>query len=241
MSVSLVTGANRGIGLEFVRQLSQIPDSTVVATVRDPSKATDLKALLGKNIDVVQLGNEVEKDTKKVAEYVKQKYGKVDLVVANAGFCTFGNILDAKRDDIRSHLITNYVNVFILFQELYPLLKAARHSKFVGISAGGGSITNINANGALGIAAYGASKAALNYFLKRAAFESKADGVTIGVVDPGMVDSGKQMHELIETLGTQSFAKTPAEGVAAMLNVIDSLSIDDDVVMHSWDGSVIAW
>ena len=240
-TIYLVTGANRGIGLEFIRQLSQLPNTAVVATVRDPSKATDLKALPGKNIDIVQLGNEVEKDTKKVAEYVKQKYGKLDVVIANAAVFIFGSVLAAKRDDIQDHLNTNYYNVFVLFQELYPLLKAAGQSKFVGISTAGASITDINANGFLEIAAYGASKAALNYFLKRAALESKADGVAVGVLNPGMVDSGKQTHDLIESLGAQSIANTPATTVAGMLKIIDSLSVDEEVVMRSWDGSVVAW
>ena len=245
-TVYLVTGANRGIGLEFIRQISQLPNSAVVATVRDPSKATELKALPGKNIDVVQLGNEVEKDTKKVAEYVKQKYGKVDVVIANAGVFILGPILKAKPEDVLHHTSVNYVNVFILFQELYPLLKAAGQSKFVGISTGGASITNVEANGILPVAAYGASKAALNFFLKRAALESKADKITVGVLNPGVVDSGKATQDLIDSLGEygsmfKAMVNSAATSVAGMLNVIDSLSIDEQVVMRSWDGSVVPW
>ena len=239
--VYLITGANRGIGLELVRQLSQRPNSAVVATVRDPSKATDLKALPGKNIDVVQLGNEVEKDTKKVAEYVKQKYGKVDVVIANAGVFILGPILKAKPEDVLHHTTVNYVNVFILFQELYPLLKAAGQSKFIGMSTRAGSIAEIPNLGPFEVAAYGASKAALNFFLKRAALESKADGITVSPIHPGMVDSGPQTHELLETWGAKALGITPATSVSGMLKVIDGISIEDEVVLRVYDGSVFPW
>ena len=240
-TVYLVTGANRGIGLELVRQLSQLPNSAVVATVRDPSKATDLKALPGKNIDVVQISDEVEKDTKKVAEYVKQKYGKLDVVIANAGVFIFGSVMNAKLDDVRHHLTVNYVNVFILFQELYPLLKAAGHSKFIGMSSMAGSIAAIEGLEPFEVAAYGASKAALNFFLKRAALESKADGIIVSPIHPGMVDSGPQTHEALEASGPEVVAITPATSVKGMLEVIDGLSIADEVVLRVYDGSVIPW
>ena len=241
LTVYLVTGSNRGIGLELVRQLSQLPNSAVVATVRDLSKATDLKALPGKNIDVVQLGDEVEKDTKKVAEYVKQNYGKVDVVIANAGVFILGPIWKAKPDDARQHAIINYVNVFILFQELYPLLKAASHPKFIGMSTAAGSIALVENLEFFDVAAYGASKAALNFFLKRAALESKADGIIVSPIHPGMVDSGPQTHELLENMDPKFEAITPATSVSGMLKVIDGLTIEDEVVLRVWDGSVLPW
>ena len=237
--VHLVTGANRGIGLELVRQLSEKPNSVVIAAVRDPSKATELKALQG-DIDIVQISNAVDEDTKKVAQYVKQKYGKVDYAVANAGCFIFENVDVAITENIVEQVTVNFVNVYILFRELYPLLKAAGSPKFVGISSGAGSIAGLDQN-PFPVAAYGASKAALNFFLKKAALESKKDGITVFPIHPGAVRSSERADKLFEDWGVQSLAISLETSVSGMLKVIDSVSIDDEVVHHVYDGTVFPW
>ena len=237
--VHLVTGANRGIGLELVRQLSQKPNSVVVAAVRDPSNASELNALKG-NVDVVQISNAVEEDTKKVAQYVKQKYGKVDYVVANAGLFLFEKSAEAIVENIREQATVNYINVFILFQELYPLLKAAGSSKFIGMSTAAGSIASLDQI-PFPVAAYGASKAALNFFLKKAALESKEDGITIFPIHPGMVLSSEELGKQLDQWGARSMAISLETSVSGMLKVIDSVQIDDEVVHHAFDGSIIPW
>ncbi len=82
-AVALVQGASRGLGLSFSKLLSQRSNYNVVATCRNPDQAEELRGLPG--VDVLRVDVTKETDIKAVADHVKEKYGKVDLLINSAG------------------------------------------------------------------------------------------------------------------------------------------------------------
>ncbi len=83
----VVTGANRGIGFSLVEELSKDSSNLIFAGARDPAAAKNLNEIASQsgNVHVVKLGADSAEDNKAAAQFVKEKAGKVDVVLANAG------------------------------------------------------------------------------------------------------------------------------------------------------------
>jgi len=95
----------------------------------------------------------------------------VDVVIANAGVAThFGTVATTPLAEVRSHFAINAVGPVVLFQAVLPLLQAAPRPKFVVVSSNGGSIGGMRGEP---IGAYGASKAMVNYFVRKIHFENE--------------------------------------------------------------------
>jgi NAD(P)-dependent dehydrogenase (short-subunit alcohol dehydrogenase family) len=192
--VALVTGANRGIGFETARQLGQ-KSVTVVVGARSASAAEDTAAKLkAEGIDAypIQLDVTKELDRKSAADFLAKKFGRLDILINNAGVGVFDNkTIDVTEEQLQTTFGTNLFSVIALTRELLPLLKKSAAGRIVNLSSILGSLT-LHADPKSPIAssksfAYDASKTALNAFTIHLAAELKDTKIKVNSAHPGWV------------------------------------------------------
>ena len=179
MPTVLITGANRGIGLELAKQYAG-DGWSVIATARDPKNADGLNALKGDiRIEALEVTDE-----KQIAALAKKLKGTaIDVLLNNAGMLTgyesFGET------DTESWLKTLHVNSIAplkLTEALVEHVAASQQKKVASITSGMGSIGSHASTGAY---AYRSSKAALNMVMVTAANELRSRGISVAVISPG--------------------------------------------------------
>ena len=183
--IALVTGANRGIGLEVARQLAGQGFTTVLGA-RDPEKgqaAADALAADGAQVhpralDVADAGSVVA-----LAADLKRDFGGLDVLVNNAAilYDTWQRGVDADLELVREALETNLLGAWRTAQACLPLLRASEQGRIVNVSSESGSLSTMGA----GSPAYSVSKAALNALTRILAAELRPDGVLVNSVCPG--------------------------------------------------------
>jgi NAD(P)-dependent dehydrogenase (short-subunit alcohol dehydrogenase family) len=185
--IALVTGANRGIGFEVCRQLSQL-GLTVVLTSRDAAKGeVATKQLTDKGLDVVfhRLDVSAKNDIEYAFDRIKQQFGRLDVLVNNAAilYDTFQTAVNADLEVVGKALATNLYGPWLLCQSFIPLMKENRYGRIVNVSSGAGSLHYMGS----GTPAYGISKVALNALTRKVASELSGTGILVNSVDPGWV------------------------------------------------------
>ncbi len=128
-----VTGANRGIGLEFVRQLTTRGE-TVLASCRHPEKANDLKSLLSEGW-IIPIDVTIQDSIVQGAKVVRKKFNRIDLLINNAGVmaCPLGRTAQG----LDTQLGTNHLGHFVLTARLIPQLLAGSPARIVNLSIAG--------------------------------------------------------------------------------------------------------
>lgn len=220
----VITGANRGLGLEFARQLKQ-QGYEVIGTARSPEKATELKAL---GVEVVALD---VTDSASVADMAKSLKGRaIDMLINNAG--VIGNPQgDIKSFDFDKAMLTYNINSLgpmRVTQALYDQLSLGKEKKVIQITSILGSIENNSG----GYYDYRASKAALNTMNKSLSIELESEGFTCVVIHPGWVKTD---------LGGQGAPLEPQQSIKGMLEVIEQLDRKDTGKFYDYQGNEIAW
>jgi NAD(P)-dependent dehydrogenase (short-subunit alcohol dehydrogenase family) len=185
--IALVTGANRGIGFETCRQLSQL-GLTVVLTSRDTVKGeVATKQLKDKGLDVVfhRLDVSAKNDIEHAFDRINQQYGQLDVLVNNAAilYDTFQSAVNADLEVVGKALTTNLYGPWLLCQAFIPLMKGSGYGRIVNVSSGAGSLHYMGG----GTPAYGISKVALNALTRKLASELSGTGILVNSVDPGWV------------------------------------------------------
>jgi NAD(P)-dependent dehydrogenase (short-subunit alcohol dehydrogenase family) len=215
----LITGANRGIGLEFARQYS-LDGWDVIATARQSSEELDA---LGVRVEPLDLS-----DADAVAGFAAKLDGPLDLLIANAGtnHPMDGKTADDSRD-WQKMMMVNAIAPYMLAKAVLPKLGEAR-GKAVAISSGMGSIAE---NGG-GWVPYRTSKAALNMAWSSLAIEARSRGVTAVALSPGWVKT---------RMGGAGAEITPEESVGDMRKLVERLTIDHSGRFLRRDGSEIPW
>lgn len=226
---SLVTGANRGIGLEFTRQLKQRGERLIV-TARDPDAAGELRALLdqGDRIEPLDVA-----DPGSAARLGNQLGGeRIDVLINNAGVGGKGQKLEeTDTENILRVLDVNSVGPMRVTRALLPQLRAGGRKLIVNVSSQLGSITNAKGGSSY---AYRSSKAALNMLTRHLAVELGAEGFTCVTIHPGWVQTdmgGPQAH------------LTTAQSVSSILtSIIDAAERDShNGTFRNYDGSELPW
>jgi NAD(P)-dependent dehydrogenase (short-subunit alcohol dehydrogenase family) len=216
MPTALITGANRGIGLEFVRQYSQ-NGWHVIATARHSSPELES---LGVEVRTLDLS-----DPDDVSGF--EVDGPLDLFIANAG--TNHPMNTAGPRNARDWQAMMMVNAIAPYQLGRALLgRMARDARMLAISSGMGSIAH---NGG-GWIPYRTSKAALNMAWSCLALEARPKGVTVVALSPGWVQT---------RMGGSGAEITPEESVASMRGLIARLTLADTGKFLRRDGSEIPW
>ena len=234
----LISGANRGIGLEFTRQLLGAGDH-VVAACRHPGKATALNELAGEypgRLHVLPLD---VADAKSRASLVHDlplvlgeadngTPGRIDLLINNAGVLhsgeRFGHIEQAILED---SFRTNAIGPFLLAQALAPLLAdGARIANLSSIMA------SIASRGEFRSPSYCSSKAAQNMLNVELAHALAARGIVVLSLHPGWVQTD---------MGGDGANVTPQEAVRGLLQVIDAATPEQSGSFLDWHGKSLPW
>ena len=195
--VALITGANRGIGYETAKQLGE-KGVTVVVAARSLAAAEETAAKLkaeGIDAEGIQLDVTSAKDIAGAVQYFTDKYGKLDILINNAGVAAstgFTNVTSQVTDDELLRVFsTNLFAVVALTRELLPLIKKSPAGRIVNLSSILGS-NGLHADPSSPIAgfkvfAYDGSKAALNAYTIHLAHELKETPIKVNSAHPGWV------------------------------------------------------
>ncbi len=236
----VVTGANRGLGLELTRQLAVAGDE-IVATARQPKMADELNKLAstsGGRVTVVGLDVGDPADIAAATLHIGERFEAVDLLINNAGIWTApdqpdrassGPLADLRSDAVLEVLRINAVAPILVTQALAPCLAAARGAVVVNLSSWLGSIRGATNRGNL---AYAMSKAALNMLTGRLAAELAGQGTIVVSMSPGWVSTD---------MGGPSAPLEPAESVTGMLNVLDALTPAQSGTFLDHTGATLPW
>ena len=235
---ALVTGANRGLGLEFTRQLLARGDR-VVATCRQPGKATALNALAGEypgRLHVLPLDIAAPKTHAELARELPlvldgpdgDAPGRLDLLLNNAGVLHSGERFGRLDADTLEHSFrTNAAGPLLLTQALAPLL--ADGARVVNLSSRLGSIAG---TGRFGTPSYNISKAALNMATALMAHALAERGIVVIAISPGWVRT---------EMGGSDAEVAPEDAVAGVLRQADAVQAGDSGRFIGTDGKDIAW
>lgn len=227
---ALVTGANRGIGLECVRQLLACGDR-VVATCRHPGKATALNTLAGEypgRLHVLPLDVGVEKSRAELVRELPLVCERLDLLVNNAGVLhsgeRFGQLSQALLED---SLRVNALGPLLLTEALAPVL--ADGARVANISSMMSSLATRNEFRSPG---YCMGKAAQNMATVQLAHALRSRGIVVLALCPGWVQTD---------MGGPGAQITATQSVEGLLRVIDDAGIDDSGRFIDWRGEAMAW
>lgn len=183
-TISLVTGANRGIGLEVCRQLAAL-GHTVLLTARDARAAEAAAGVLGPDVLPVQLDVTSGDQIVRLVAELRERFGRLDVLVNNAAitYDTWQRASSADLEVVREAAETNLYGPWRLTQALLPLLRESRHARIVNVSSEAASFASMGA----ATPAYTASKVALNALTRMLAAELRGEGILVNAVCPGWV------------------------------------------------------
>ena len=186
--IAVVTGANRGIGLEICRQLAR-RGVNVVLTARDARRGRDAaRTLQGERLNAIFHALDVT-DAKQVAalaQYLQRDHGRCDILVNNAGVMRDprgSRVLDADVAVFRETFETNVYGPLRLCQALVPLMRRNGYGRIVNLSSGLGQLEEMGD----GTPAYRASKTALNALTRMVADATRRDNILVNALCPGWV------------------------------------------------------
>ena len=227
---SVVTGANRGLGLEFVRQLLARGDH-VIAACRHPGRATELNHLAGDHpgrLHVLPLDVADEKSRTAFAHELPLVTDGIDVLVNNAGVLhsgeRWGSVSAASLED---SLRTNAIGPFMLTQALAPQL--ARDARVANISSGMGSLGD---DPDFHSPSYRISKTALNMATRMLAKALESRGIAVIALCPGWVQTD---------MGGSGAQITPPESVSALLDTIGAMSMERSGGFYNRFGKAMPW
>jgi NAD(P)-dependent dehydrogenase (short-subunit alcohol dehydrogenase family) len=227
----LVTGSNRGIGLEFVRQLLARGDR-VYAACRHPGRAlhlTELAAAHPGHLAVLPLEVDKERSIAELARQTAALTDSLDMLINNAGVLVsgerFGSL--AAKSQAES-FIANVIGPVLLTQALAPLLEKGKSAKVMNISSTLGSIERTSQ---FGTPSYSISKAALNMATRQLA-HALAPTVTVFCVHPGWVKTD---------MGGAGAEITAQNSVAGLLKVLDAIKSADAGTFVDYRGRKLPW
>lgn len=220
----LVTGANRGIGLEYARQLSE-RGYRVTGTARDPDGAEELRVL-----DVEVLPLDVTDSGSIAALAAATADRPLDLLINNAGIGVGGEGL-GNIDYERMHrfFATNTLGPLRLVEALLPRLRAGSRKRVVNMTSRMGSVDDNSSGGSY---AYRASKAALNMVNRSLAIDLRDTGIVCVVLHPGWVAT---------RMGGRSAPLSTQQSVSGLVRVIEGLEAGDSGGFFDYRGERVPW
>jgi NAD(P)-dependent dehydrogenase (short-subunit alcohol dehydrogenase family) len=223
MANILITGANRGIGLELARAYSQRGD-LVIAVCRESSDALDeLADQIVSGVDVTDADSVAGLQTI-LAEFLD---GPLDVLVNNAGIFVNETLGDLNFDQIQQQFEVNALAPLRVTHTLLPLMQSG--SKIANITSRMGSMTD---NGSGSYYGYRASKAALNAFGKSLAQDLKKQSIAVAQLHPGFVQT-----RMVNFAGDIS----PVEAASGLIARIDELNMENTGSFWHSNGQLLPW
>lgn len=206
--VALVTGGNRGIGYELVKQLA-LTGFKVIMTSRDPEAGNEaFQKLKELDLDVSCVEMDVAnlESIQQASDTLNEKYGRLDVLINNAGVYLDENekLLDMDPTILEKTMETNFFGVYHVIRSFIPLMQKQGYGRIINISSEYGTISEMSSPG---VGAYKLSKFALNGLTQLVAAELKGD-IKVNAVDPGWVSTD---------MGGPSAPRTPKQAAESIL------------------------
>ena len=187
--IALVSGGNRGIGYEIVRQLARL-GHTVILGARDPEKGQAAERALAARVSGRVVARQLDvvdaQGINNLSRQVTKEFGRLDILVNNAAvhYDTWQTATQADIEGIvRESFETNVFGAWRMIEAFVPLMQRHRWGRIVNVSSSAGSLTSMGS----GTPAYSTSKAALNALTKVVAAELRTSGILVNAVCPGWV------------------------------------------------------
>lgn len=182
--IILVTGGNRGIGREICRQLAAL-GHTVLLGSRDLKKGEQVAAEMEGEVLPVKLEVAKEEDINNLATHIKDKFGKLDVLINNAGILVGQKgTVDVDIDEVKRIMEVNFYAPWRLSQAMIPLLKNSPDGRIVNMSSGMGEWDSLRLGNYAG---YRLSKTSLNALTVQMASELSGTKVKVNAMCPGWV------------------------------------------------------
>ncbi len=219
MKIALITGANRGIGLEIAKQLQGKNYSVIAACRQSSPELEQLNCQIETGFDV-----ENELSVKRLAD--KLKNTKIDLLINNAGILSSMDLNSLDYDAIRKQFEINTLGPLRVTENFIPHL--SNGSKIAIITSRMGSITD----GSGGQYGYRISKTAVNMVGSCLAHDLKSKGIAVALLHPGYVRT--------DMTGNQGFIET-SESASGLIKRIEELNSDNTGGFWHTDGTQLPW
>lgn len=229
--VALVTGANRGIGYELVKQLACMGFKVILAS-RDTNKGTAVAQQLaesGFDVSFILIDVTDQESIRQAAMTITETVGRLDILINNAGIYLDGdnNLLSMDPTILENTMTTNLYGVYHVMRSFVPLMEERGYGTIINVSSEYGTMSAMSSEGA---GAYKISKLAMNALTQLAAAEVKGH-IKIYAADPGWVSSD---------MGGSSAPRTPKHAAELILGLI-KLGAERPRCGFFRDGKLINW
>ena len=231
--LALVSGANRGIGLELTQQLLR-RTYRVVATCRSPDNASELRKIrqsFPKQLEILTVEVDNPDDRKSLYAYFRQTHSVVDLLINNAGIADWDGIKDFSDDRILESIKVNALAPLAITKDMLPFLERSKNPRVVMMTSRVGSLNLTQENGFKGFA-YPVSKAALNMIGVQLSETLKPKKVSVIMQSPGWVRTD---------MGGPNATSSVSESVHSMLSIFDRVTFKQTGSFFSETGDIIGW
>lgn len=234
MKKILITGANRGLGLEFTRQYLGA-GNRVLAACRDPESAGELQKLKeqhGEVLSIHALDVASTESIENAARDISEKVESLDIVINNAGIGTWSTLDSLTMEEMMKVFQTNGAAPLLVSRAFLPLLEKSERPLLAQITSRLGSIALRETFGSTGSYAYNASKAALNMIGKMLSIDLKGSGIIVILQSPGWARTD---------MGGQEATSSPEEVVTGMIDIFTKATMEDTGKFYEWSGEEIPW
>lgn len=221
MGTYLVTGANRGIGLEYCRQLQQRGDEIIAVCRSSSSELEELEVRIEKGIDIT-----VEASVTHLVDRLAEKV--IDVLINNAGIIQRVTLEDLDFESIRQQFEVNAIGALRITKALLPNLE--RGSKIVLMTSRMGSIEDNTSGSSYG---YRMSKVALSMAGKSLSHDLRFQGIAVAILHPGLVQT--------RMTGFTQSGITPEQSVKGLLDRISELTLENSGTFWHANGEILPW
>lgn len=186
--VVLITGSASGIGKAIAKEYARLGAQIILNNLSETSEVTSFMEELkqdGNTVSFVEADVSKRNEVQKIKEHIESKYGKLDILVNNVGASLIKKpFVEITDDEWDLHTDVNLKSVYLVTQEMLPLLKKSKDSSIVNLTS-----SVVRNGGVIGGSAYTAAKGGVKSLTRALAKELAADKIRVNAVSPGLVDS----------------------------------------------------
>jgi len=228
MSRVLITGSNRGLGLEFAKEFAE-DNYEVIATCRNLKSCTDLNAL-SKTSSSIHLYQLDVSNTKNIQDLASQlKNNPIDILINNAGIYRSGSFKSVDKDSWIESFITNTIAPYEVIESFLPNILQGHEKKVISITSKMGSIHDNTSGGSY---IYRSSKTALNSVMRSLTHDLKSHNIATMTLHPGWVRTD---------MGGAGGWIDVVKSISGMIKQIKNLSLKNTGQYIDYDGKPIKW
>ncbi|MCG6188676.1 oxidoreductase [Maribellus maritimus] len=193
--VWFITGSSRGLGRGLAEAVLKNGDK-LIATARKPEQLADLIELYGENVRSIELDVTSPEQAKEAVQFAIESFGKLDVIVNNAGYGNMGSVEETSLEDFRAQIETNLWGVINVSKAVLPILRKQKSGHIIQVSSIGGR------TGSPGLAPYQTAKFAVEGFSEVLSKEVRPLGIKVTLIEPGgfRTDWGGSSMKVIEPM-----------------------------------------